>query len=161
NCTKYIDNKLFHKDWSENYISNLKEQSKQIMSNIAKKFSQINETNFIDVVSQIDNMYKEDFLELFSKFKLTERINDSQIKSILKSGYLQIKQICKHKHIVSSYTKIIREELISNPTNIELLLDEFVVLNRNQKKRKMHIPNNLTIEDIHLLIDKIGRASCM
>lgn len=153
NCTKYIDNKLFHRDWSENYISNLKEQSKQIMSNIAKKFSQINETDFIDVVSQIDNMYKEDFLELFSKFKLTERINDSQIKSILKSEYLHINQICKYKHIVSSYTKVIREELISDPTNIELLLDEFVVFNRNQEKRKMHIPNNLTIEDIHLLID--------
>ena len=153
NCTKYIENKLFHKDWSENYISNLKKQSKQIMSNIAKKFNRINETNFIYVVSQIDNMYKEDFLELFSKFKLTEGINDSQIKCILKSGYLHINQICKYKHIVFSYPKVIREELISDPTNIELLLDEFVVFNRNQEKRKIHIPKNLTIEDIHLLID--------
>src|SRR5699024_11753123 len=83
----------------------------------------------------------------------TDVCSSDLIKSILKSVYLQINQISKHKHIVSSYTKIIREELISNPTNIELLLDEFVVLNRNQKKRKMHIPNNLTIEDIHLLID--------
>lgn len=24
NCTKFIDNKLYHKDWSDNYISNLK-----------------------------------------------------------------------------------------------------------------------------------------
>src|SRR5699024_3683637 len=123
------------------------------MSNIAKKFSQINETDFIDIVSQIDNMYKEDFLELFSKFKLTERINDNQIKSILKSGYLHINQICKHKHLVFSYTDIIREELISDPINIELLLDEFVVLNRNQEREKMYIPNNLTKEDIQLLID--------
>lgn len=153
NCTKFIDNKLYHKDWSENYISNLKGQSKQVMSNIAKKFSRINEMNLTDIVSQIDNMYKEDFLELFSKFKLTERINDNQIKSILKSGYLHINQICKHKHLVFSYTDIIREELISDPINIELLLDEFVVLNRNQEREKMYIPNNLTKEDIHLLID--------
>ncbi|WP_239702952.1 MULTISPECIES: hypothetical protein [unclassified Mammaliicoccus] len=153
NCTKFIDNKLYHKDWSENYISNLKGQSKQVMSNIAKKFSRINEMNLTDIVSQIDNMYKEDFLELFSKFKLTERINDNQIKSILKSGYLYINQICKHKHLVFSYTDIIREELISDPINIELLLDEFVVLNRNQEREKMYIPNNLTKEDIHLLID--------
>ncbi|SCU00022.1 Uncharacterised protein [Mammaliicoccus lentus] len=153
NCTKFIDNKLYHKDWSENYISNLKGQSKQVMSNIAKKFSRINEMNLTDIVSQIDNMYKEDFLELFSKFKLTERINDNQIKSILKSGYLHINQICKHKNLVFSYTDIIREELISDPINIELLLDEFVVLNRNQEREKMYIPNNLTKEDIHLLID--------
>lgn len=153
NCTKFIDNKLYHKDWSENYISNLKGQSKQVMSNIAKKFSRINEMNLTDIVSQIDNMYKEDFLELFSKFKLTERINDNQIKSILKSGYLHINQICKHKHLVFSYTDIIREELISDPINIELLLDEFVVLNRKQEREKMYIPNNLTKEDIHLLID--------
>ena len=153
NCTKFIDNKLYHKDWSDNYISNLKGQSKQVMGNIAKKFSRINEMNLTDIVSQIDNMYKEDFLELFSKFKLTERINDNQIKSILKSGYLHINQICKHKHLVFSYTDIIREELISDPINIELLLDEFVVLNRNQEREKMYIPNNLTKEDIHLLID--------
>src|SRR5699024_6827575 len=67
--------------------------------------------------------------------------------------YLHINQICKYKHIVSSYTKIIREELISDPTNIELLLDEFVVFNRSQEKRKIHIPKNLTIEDMHLLMN--------
>lgn len=154
NCTKYIDNKLFLDRWSKTHISNLKDRSKQIIGHIAREFNRIDNANLLDVIKCIDSMYKGDFLELFSKFKMVERIDEEKLKVALELKYLRIHQICQYKNIVTSYAGLIRKELISNPTNIELLLNKYVVLQRDQTQNEIYVPNNLTMKDMHLLMDR-------
>lgn len=150
NCVQYINNGIFSINWSEEHINKLKEKSKEIFSSIARYFNEIDNSNFYSIIEKIDFMYKEDFLELFSKFKLMEKVDEMTFRKALELKYFQIHEVCLHEKIIKSYPNSIRAILIRDPRSIELILDNFVVSKKNYKK--LYFPNNLSMEDIHVLI---------
>lgn len=153
NCVQFISNDVFSVRWSEENIAQLEEKSNEIFGYIARYFNKINNDNFHDIIKNIESIYRDDFLELFSRFNLMKQIIDSEMRLALEWGYFTINRVCLYKKIVENYPDTIREVIISDPTNIEIILDNFVVSNRELNQKKLYFPKILSLEDMQMLAE--------
>lgn len=151
NCTIFIENKVFFTSWSEVHKERLEARCKIIRSFVARYFSNINETNLELVVETLNRQYKEDFLKLFTQYRLEKRINEAILVNILRKKFFSISQVCQQPKLVEHYEKAVKRFLLERPLNAELLFDKYVVDSRTNKKQ-LHLPKSLTKDEVNVLI---------
>ncbi|MBU0905230.1 MAG: hypothetical protein KKF57_08530 [Firmicutes bacterium] len=152
NCTLYLDNKVYLQDWSEEYKYHLNEKCKQIKKDLSYYFSEINEINIEENVNEINWKYIEDFLTLFCRYKLYNRIGEQVFDRLLKKNF-SLQQVCHYQHLVDYYETVVKNALINDPINAELLFNQFVLEQGNAIIKRIHFPKSLTKLEVNLLID--------
>ncbi|CCP23633.1 Putative orphan protein [Bacillus velezensis UCMB5036] len=153
NCTLYLDNKVYFKNWTEEYIEHLNEKCKGIKKDISCYFTNISEANIENYVKDIRFNFAEDFLTLFCKYKLYNRIGEGVFTRILERDYFSIQQICHYQKLVDNYETVVKNVLLKNPLNAELLFDQFVIDHSDALSKKLYFPKSLTKSEMSILID--------
>ncbi|MGK9430876.1 hypothetical protein ACSSTO_13520 [Bacillus atrophaeus] len=153
NCTLYLDNKVHYQNWTEEYIFSLEEKCKLIKKDISCYFGDIKEENIENYVKEINFNFVEDFLTLFCKYKLYNRISEEMFNRLLDKNYLSIRQVCYYQKLVYCYETVIKNAFLKDPLNAELLFNQFVIDNSNTLSKKLYFPKSLTKSEVNLLID--------
>lgn len=117
---------------------------------IACFFPKIDEINIINTIDSVDHTYKEDFWELFDKYKVYNRISDKKFDEVLKNTYT-LEMISDLKNIVKYYESVIREHLLKYEDSEIILLDKYEIVRENNQKQ-IYLPDELTGEDKELIL---------
>lgn len=149
NCTLYIDRNLFLEKWDDSYKSLLKKINKNVKSKIARYFTALDE-KIIEDLKNIQYYFKEDFLELFLRFKLDQRIAKEVIYLWLNEKVFSIYTLCQNKLFVSIYSDIISDLILKDVSNAEIIIDKYLKKKTNEKE--LYLPN-LNSEKVDALIN--------
>lgn len=142
NIKQFVENNIFHKDWTEQEITKYKKMN--FLKVMRKFFGNITDENIMIEISEVDSMYIEDFWEIFDCFKIYKKIDKNIFKDILDSKKHTIHYILYYKSIVQYYDNIIKNYLLShNDDSVELYLNQYFKLKENNQK-PIFFPQSLT-----------------
>ncbi|MBJ7961763.1 hypothetical protein JDS77_29655 [Bacillus cereus group sp. N28] len=151
NCTLYIENNVCFPDWSDSHKEKLKGLCKGIKGYIARYFSGIDRDNIELYVEPLDFQYKEDFLKLFVQYRVEKRIDENIFTNLLSKKLLSIPQVCQQSKLVDNYETVVKHFILENPSNVELLFNNYVVDSKTPQKLS-HLPKSLTKDEVNVLI---------
>lgn len=144
NIKCFVENNIFHKDWTNDQIQDYQNKVLEFPKVLGKFLSKITTDNIINKVSTIDIIYIDDFWKIFSEYKIYRRIKEETFENILKLNDFYINHILKYKSIVAYYDKLIKNYLLlHNDKSVELYLDEYFTEKENNQSR-LFFPASLT-----------------
>ena len=142
NITRYIESGAYLTSWSNQEKEAFKNSLPALHSIITTYFNNISKDNLLRIAKQVDRQYHSDFLALFVKKKLTDRISERQFISVIKKSGIHLRHILHYKSLVDTYGASIESLLLSNPRNAELLIDKYV--KRNERlEYELNLPSTL------------------
>ena len=144
NITKFLDNKLYLKNWDEGYINNLKKINIKLKANIGRYFNNIRNKNLYEIFNLVETRYKEDFFEIFEKYKLYSRISQRTFNQLISNIHI-LELVLRNKKITDSYTDIIIKKFLKYNDSALILMNKYVLERTNENE--LYIPQKLTIED--------------
>lgn len=145
NITKFIDERLFHRDWSQEYTDELKAKSPRIKGLVARYFNTLTPEVVASEVKTLHREYYEDFIALFVQHDLGSKVAEVDFKSLFEESGLSVHDILQSKYLVDKYPAVIKEAFLSDPKHFEVFLGMYTY-SRNEKK--LHIPGNITKQEI-------------
>lgn len=157
NVCLFIQNDLWLTTWSEEFREELKSLVKPMLGNIARFFVSINDGNFNDLTSQVDNGYVDDYLCLLCKFDTIKKISLGSFLIAMQSKPIYLYQVLLHKKIVDQYSENLRNTILSSPSNAELILSDLSA--SMSPKSPKYYPKELTDADINSLFLKYINSS--
>lgn len=144
NIKCFVENNIFHKDWTNDQIQDYQNKVLEFPKVLGKFLSKITTDNIINKVSTIDIIYIDDFWKIFSEYKIYKKIKEETFENILKLNDFYINHILKYKSIVAYYDKLIKNYLLlHNDRSVELYLDEYFKEKENNQSR-LFFPISLT-----------------
>lgn len=152
NLKKYFDNKIYLKDWSNDYIKDKYEIICCLFEIVARFFRSIDQRDFIDQYKKVQKIYIDDFWELVEKFEAYKNIDDVQFEEILKSSGVLLADILKKKKVVAHFGKAIRDYMLLDSSTAELLLEKFE-MEHIFPKDPLYFPKGLSSTDKEAIIN--------
>ena len=149
NVCLFIQNGLWLTTWSEEFTENLKSLVKPILGDIARCFASINDGNFNDLTSQVNDGYIDDYLCLLCKFDAIKKISWGSFSIAMQNKPICLYQVLLHKKNVDQYSENLRQTILSTPSNAELILSDLSA-SISPKSIKFY-PKELTKADINSL----------
>ncbi len=105
-----------------------------------------------------DNIIKEfdvlnfgevrDFFELIDKYGIYKCISNKQFEDFLSKEKVQLRTILKFKKIVKHFDNNLKNKIMSNPLNAEIVISKYIDNNN------LYLPNSLTEQDVLTLISE-------
>jgi len=153
NIVEYIESGLRLKDWSDEYYDNLYNLKPEIMKLVSNGINAINDENFICVLEQVDNEYVDDFIQLFAKFELYNVISWLNLEQALLLQFVQLWMILEQVKIVDKYGVLLRNYIVRDPENLEIVLQS-IVNEKNQGNKSYYLPKEFTNLDFTSMIQQ-------
>lgn len=150
NIMRFIDSDLTLSDWEDDFMSKYRKVKKILAHNVGKFFSGIDNNNFMENIKSLELEYREDFFSLFDKFGLQDRIDWSILKEVLEQKVIYISHLLRNERIVKKYEAGIRHELLSDPENAELILDNLAA-DLSDVSNQYIFPRTISSENVHNL----------
>jgi hypothetical protein len=122
NICLFIRNKLWLVSWTEEYKEKLISLERPLFVSVAKFFSTISDENFNEFLMQTDYGFRDDFLSLICELGIIKKISWSPFSTALENNQLHLNQVLSQKKLVDLYGENIRQSILSNPINAELIL---------------------------------------
>lgn len=141
--------KFYNKEWLK-YVEEenreLCKKSEKVINKIIGKYCEsINENNVLELLSDVDFNYIDDFFEFIDKYKIFNRISATIFKKILKMKETYLYYVLDNKNLVNYYDKEIRQTLIKTTKSAEIILNTYEVEHINYNKK--YFPKSLSLED--------------
>ncbi len=150
NINKYYKDERFASVWTEEFIDNINLKISKFQKEFYIFFNALDNSEIQSNYSNIDYYdYYDSFWEIFDELKFYKKISEKKFIELLNLNQHKISHILLHKNIVNAYQIGIREFLLEYPDSTSILL----TLNNNPNK-KMFLPDNLTSEDKHKIINE-------
>lgn len=155
NITLYGENELYLKRWTKDFILQFKALIPKLTQKVSCYFNSINDANLLQFVTKLDYIFKGDFLNLLVKYKRIEQISTNTFEQCLITKALPLYIILTEKKLVRQYDIIIKNEILREPQNAELLLDKFLVKRDPLPQRNaLHFPKSLTKKEMITLLEE-------
>ena len=119
--------------------------------NIKKKLGQfigINKNKFIDLYDEDNFLMTDDFLEIIEKFEIYKDITTDGFKKFLCKEHVHVHFVLKHKKIVEFFNALVKEAILSDPRNAELIISIYL------KESDSNIPRNISEKELLGLIEE-------
>lgn len=142
----YFENEIYLLKWSEAEKERYKILVKKFMKIIGKYFLQININNLINILTNINIEYLDDFWKLFDKFKVYKRVSREKMAAIMSHAQFRLNDILVCKNLVEYYKEELREYLLAHDDSAELLLMQYVELRENRRQH-YYFPTSLNEND--------------
>lgn len=139
NCTKYIENELFLDKWDEDYKLFLKDTNKIVKGKIAHYFVELDEKNILIDLKDVQFDYKEDFIELFLRFKLDQKVPEELVRDWLEQEAFTVYTICHNKQFVNTYNDIVSDLILKDVSKAEIVIEKYLKQITNEKE--VYLPN--------------------
>ncbi len=118
---------------------------KRIKKNIGV-FLDKNKDNFLELYDSIDFNHKVDFFELLEEYKLYSAFDNTKFSKFLAKEDVYLYIVLKHKKVTETFDEVIKEKLVSDSHNAEIILSKFL------KEEVLYLPKSLTNQDISDLL---------
>ncbi|RWW91963.1 hypothetical protein [Flavobacterium cerinum] len=152
NVKLFFDHNLFLPKWEETTISLYKTKIDENWFIIKNFWAKISNTNVLDLISQVDFVYKSHFWELTHYFHSYKKINTDVFVTLLKNHPREINYILGFKSIVPYFNKEIRLFLLEYSKAAELILSN-IELEKHSHASNYIFPSCLTISDKETIIN--------
>lgn len=150
NINKYAENTIFPKDFPEEDKKYFDDEHKKKLKKIINIFiSKINNENIIILAQNIYPQYDDDFWCVIVNYKVYERISSEAFKKLLSQFHLR--GILSHKSLVSKYNNEITEELMKEPSYVDILILKFL---HKTKETNIFLPDSFTTTKKEELVRK-------
>lgn len=153
NTVRYIDNRLFSVDWSEDYRIEMAEKSKKMRGTVARYFKAISKDDLSAQLANIDREYVDDFIKNFSQFGLADKVTEAEMEIVLENSNLHVRSLLESEVIVKQYPNLMKQLFLKDLDNIEILIGIFT---RSHNRKKIFIPELITeTEMLKLCMDYV------
>ena len=149
NVKKYFDNKIHLTEWTLDDVKHYENTIKFYFGIIAKFFKSITKDSIEILYNDVD--YKDNFWELFEKFKVYENITEDKFQEFLNTSKVWLHELLKHKNIIEHFGGIIRHHMLNDYSSAELLLDKYEMKHITEKK-PLYFPKELSNTDKETII---------
>lgn len=155
NIMRFIDEDMTLPNWNDDFESKYRNHKKILAPMVGRFYSNINNDNILEIIKSLELKYREDFFFLFSKFNLHDRIYWSTLAEALNQKLIYVSLLLRNEKITNKYAMEIREVILTEPENAELLLHNSTA-NLSDHTIKYIFPRTINNEDIHnLFVDYI------
>jgi len=148
---KFFDNGAYLSSWTPDDITHYEGIINLNFAEVARFFKSIGEENIFGRYNDVDRMYKDEFWELFAKFKVYEKIRNEIFNEFIHTAKVSLYQLLKHKKISEHYGSVIRDYMMEQYSSAELLLNEYEI-NHVGNAERLSFPNELTNRDKEKII---------
>lgn len=156
NIMRFIDADISLPNWDDEFKGKCREFNKELAQSVGRFFSTIDNDNILEIIKSLELNYREDFFFLFAKFNLQNRILWSVLKEALSQRIIYTSLLLRNEKIVNRYATEIRQELLSDPENAELLFHNLTA-DLTDINNKYIFPRTICDEDIYnLLLDYVN-----
>ncbi|MCK9482280.1 MAG: hypothetical protein M0R38_11035 [Bacteroidia bacterium] len=149
NIQKFINNKIYSKNWDSTKIDNYQHQISQFKVIIPQWIANHKNT-LTECVSNIYPEYKVDFWEVIGIYNISKDWSDSYFKVLSASFSLYHILLCKS--IVNQFALSIIDRFKKDEDALELILSHYVFMEHFSPK--FFLPSNLDIYTIELIMNK-------
>lgn len=121
-------------------------------------FSQISDTNFLEIVSAVSVLYMDDFWTLFVRFKVYKRISSELFRTYLRLPDTTLYKILEHKSLVDYFGVPLADVMRASDQTIRILVAKYL----ESTKTHYFIPKELApkeFEPIFLKYIESGKAN--
>lgn len=146
NIKKIIDHEFFLTEWSEDEVLFFRSQVEKYGNIIGKFISNLNNSNIINIHSEVFWEYKSDFWELINNQSAYKRISTNTLQALLKIEPHLIYTLLHHKKIVGHYDSELQSYILTYPKSAEIILSNHQAIDSFNNK-KYFLPASLTNED--------------
>lgn len=160
NIKKYIDNKLYLRDWTQKDIVDFRQKVSEYGKVVGQFMSTIEDNNFIEFYENTLSGYVDVFWELINDQSVFKRISKLNFSTILSKDPHLIHNILTHKNIVEHYNIEIKNFLLTYSQSAEILLSIYEVSDDFRKDQKF-LPKSLAIEDKESIISNYLDSSAV
>lgn len=151
NVQKYLEHRLLPISCSDDEAEQLVGQIPHIRSAVARYFTSIDNENIAVLLSEVGYEFHGDLLDLLGRNKVFERCDSSTVLTALRAARVRLSSMLAHRNIVSAYDTDLREELLAEPRNAEILARKYL---EKDEKAKVHLPPSFTSEDARNLMER-------
>lgn len=151
NIKKYMDNDMYLLTWESELVEQYLAFVKHNYSEIAKFIKSINSNNLLLMYKEIELDYRDDFWELFERFKCYLDVDNDTFNSFIYESNVPFYELIKQQNLIRHYGKVIRDQMIQDRIMAEILIDKFECLSP-QEAGGLYLPKELTNEDKEKII---------
>lgn len=158
NIIKFIEAGIFLETWDDNFKQKTHELVNKFKIVIGRFAQNICDDNFIKTYDEVERLYRDDFWQLVEKHKVFNKVSETVFETLLKNKKIHLPYILRNKKLVEHYDKIIKEHLLSNSNNAEIILDKFEI--NHPQKSDIYLPGTFSnIDKETLILDYIRSSS--
>ncbi|UOQ57801.1 hypothetical protein MUN78_02900 [Leucobacter allii] len=151
NVQKYLEHGLLPNSCSEEEVDQLVGQIPHIRSAVARYFASIDNESIAALVAEVGYEFHSDLLDLLGGNKVFERCDSSTALTALKAARVRLSEMLVNRNLVSAYDTDLREELLAEPRNAEILARKYL---EKDERAKVYLPRSFTSEDARNLMER-------
>ncbi|MFE4709783.1 hypothetical protein ACFRAM_02815 [Paenibacillus sp. NPDC056722] len=151
NAKKYLDNKIYFIDWTEEIVGNLRTAVNKYFAAVAKFVKSIDSNSLISIYSEVEFNYRNDFWELFDKLKVYVNITEESFQKFMDISKVTLHELLKCKNITDYYGRIIREKMLIDTSTVQILLDKYEIKHKRERE-PIYFPEELSYSDKEIII---------
>lgn len=151
NVQKYLEHRLLPISCSDDEVEQLVGQIPHIRSAVARYFTSIDDENIAVLLSEVGYEFHGDLLDLLGRNKVFERCDSSTVLTALKAARVRLSRMLANRNIVSAYDTDLRDELLAEPRNAEILARKYL---EKDARVKVYLPRSFTSEDARNLLER-------
>lgn len=151
NVQKYLEHRLLPISSSDDEVEQLVGQIPHIRSAVARYFTSIDDENIAVLLSEVGYEFHGDLLDLLGRNKVFERCDSSTVLSALKAAGVRLPRMLANRNIVFAYDTDLRDELLAEPRNAEILARKYL---EKDAREKVYLPRSFTSEDARDLMER-------
>jgi len=153
NTFKIIDEGAYIWDKEEEWGLKLTSERDNINSKLHKFFNTRDIESILNYAQYLkeDSIYADDFFEVFEIYNYAEKINEEDFIRFFRLINLSIDYLLNSKYFIKSYPKFMKKEFLSNSTNLEILLDNYI---QNNLECKKYFPENISKKEWNELVSE-------
>lgn len=133
-------------EWKKR-ISGFEEHIKKINELIGRYFGCIDNQNCKQIYNELELIYKEDFWELFEKYKVFKKVDSFVFEDIIMNSQSSIYHILGCKEIVQNYSEAIKHYFMCHWDAAKILLDKNEI-SLTRRNKMIYLPE-LSKEEIN------------
>lgn len=114
------------KNWTQEQCENYKKIVVTFSPIIGRFFSQINDNNFMAIISTVSVLYMDDFWKLFVQFKVFKRISAEVFGDLLQLPNTTLYKLLEHKRLVGYYGPQLADALRVSDETVRILTSVYL-----------------------------------
>lgn len=150
NIVQYIDNETFSLDWTSEYICQVKNARLGLSQLGSQYFGKAKPEEILATMSKLNYDFLDNFFEIYAEFKYGDRISEIEFMKEFAKMNTSIRHLLKSRYFVKCYHESIKEYILTDATNIELLISNIT----KTSEKNLYFPENISTEEWSTLLDE-------
>lgn len=156
---KYIDAGCALRVWTDADVQKFKVTVEEFPAVVTAYFKMLESGNVEGEYQKVDDELKDTFWEVFTMYRVYERVDSQVIKRMLETGMCDVDELLIHKPLVDAYDGVLAETMRGKAVFAQLILSAYL-LELDSPEKRPNIPSSLTLDDKETILSEfIGTDS--